>query len=360
MLAMRSRAWSVALCLVAALSACSSRPARLHYGINDAPEGRRLMWPPEPEIPRYQFSGQLTGEDNFVHDEGEGLMQRFFRWVTGLGEETPRELQRPQAVVGDEKGRIFVTDVSRAAVFVFDEPAGELRIWEYASGLRRFVSPIGIVADPDGSIWVADAELGIVAHLDRDGTPLAAVGKGMLKRPTGLARDPDSGEIFVSDTYGHDIKVFSPTGELLRTIGGRGSEPGLFNYPTHIYIANGELFVTDTMNARVQIMRLDEAGEPRALGRRGLYIGNLVRPKGVAADREGNIYVVESLYDNLLIFNDKGEFLMPIGGVGQGTGKFYLPSGVWVDDLNRVFVADTFNGRVTIFQYLGNGIGNGG
>jgi len=65
------------------------------------------------------------------------------------------------------------------------------------------------------------------------------------------------------------------------------------------------------------------------------------------------VYVVESYYDHLLVFNRRGEFLMPIGGVGQETGKFYLPAGVWVDGRNRVFVADMFNGRVMVFQFLG-------
>ena len=46
---------------------------------------------------------------------------------------------------------------------------------------------------------------------------------------------------------------------------------------------------------------------------------------------------------------------MPIGGLGLGTGKFYLPVVVWIDSRNRVFIADMFNGRVTVFQFLGGG-----
>jgi sugar lactone lactonase YvrE len=47
--------------------------------------------------------------------------------------------------------------------------------------------------------------------------------------------------------------------------------------------------------------------------------------------------------------------LLPIGGTGKEIGSFYLPGGVWVDARNRVFVADTFNGRVVVFQFLGGG-----
>ncbi|MDD5316396.1 MAG: SBBP repeat-containing protein, partial [Candidatus Cloacimonetes bacterium] len=88
-------------------------------------------------------------------------------------------------------------------------------------------------------------------------------------------------------------------------------------------------------------------------GERGLYLGNLVRPKGVAVDSEGNIYVVESLHDYLLVYNREGQLLLALGGTGGDIGQFYLPSGVWVDSRDRIFVADMFNARVMIFQFLG-------
>lgn len=338
-----------------ALAACSSAPARLHLGVGDDPVLSRLMWPPGPEIPRYQFAGQLFGEVNFVRDEAaDGALTRFFRWLVGLADDRPKTLQRPQGVAVDSDGRILVSDVSRAAVFVFDGIAGELRILEYASGQRRFVAPIGIATDDDGSFWVADAELAVVAHLKPDGTTLPPIGVGELERPTGLARDPVSGRLYVADTHRHVVREFARDGTALRTFGRRGHDDEGFNYPTHLAIRGNELLVTDTMNSRVQILRIDSGEFLGSIGRRGLYTGNLVRPKGVATDADGNIYIIESLYDNLLIFNSKGQFLMPIGGVGHEVGKFYLPSGVTVDDLGRILVADTFNGRVAIFQYLGN------
>ena len=117
----------------------------------------------------------------------------------------------------------------------------------------------------------------------------------------------------------------------------------------------GELYVTDTLNNRVQVFGADGQVLQRQLGSRGLVLGNLVRPKGVGVDGEGNVYVVESFYDSLLVYSREGEFLMPIGGTGKATGRFYLPSGVWVDGKNRVHIADMFNGRVVLFQFLGGG-----
>lgn len=356
----RWRAWGLAGACLALLGACAAPDVvrgRLHYGMQDAPEGSRLFWPAAPEVPRYLYTGTLTGEANFRAEEAApGGWRAFGRWLVGLDGPgaAPLVLQRPTAVVGDEAGRLYVSDISRQAVFVFDEKAGELLLWEQAEAARRFVAPSGLAVAP-GRLFVADAELGAVFVLDAQGKPLATIGRGLLQRPTGLARDPQSGQLYVADTQGHDIKVFSSAGELLRVIGRRGSAPGEFNFPTHLSWVQGELYVTDTLNNRVQVFGADGQLSPRQFGSRGLVLGNLVRPKGVGVDGEGNVYVVESYFDSLLVYSARGDFLLPIGGTGTATGRFYLPAGVWVDSRNQVHVADMFNGRVVLFQFLGGG-----
>lgn len=348
----------VALALLAfALAACASAPAKLHFGMLDAPEGRRVQFPPEPEVPRFLYAGQLVGERNFrrAQSDLERPMNDLFELITGVGSpEVERvELQRPVSGLADDAGRIYVTDMSRQAVYVFDERAGELLVWERARGLTKFLAPAAIARGRNGEVLVSDAELGYVVRLDAQGNPTGVIGEGQLKRPTGLAVDAARGTMFVADTYDHDVKVFDAQGTLLRRIGRRGDAPGEFNYPTHLALARGELYVTDTMNSRVQVFDAQDGRLTRRIGERGLYIGNLVRPKGVAVDSEANVYVVEGYYDYLLVFNARGEFLLPIGGTGMDTGRFFLPSGVWVDARNRVFVADMFNGRVVVFQLIG-------
>jgi DNA-binding beta-propeller fold protein YncE len=338
--------------------AASGGPAVLHFGMEDAPEGRRIVWPQPPEVPRYLYAGQLVGELNFRRPGAEGAAAgaRLFRWVVGLdSEEANRSvLQRPLTGMVDAAGRIYVTDMSRRAVYVFDERAGELLVWEHAAGLASFISPAGIAEGRAGEVLVADADLAMVVRLDATGRPVGAIGKGVLKRPTGIARDATSGRIYVADTHAHAILVFDDAGTQVDTIGRRGEGDGELNFPTHLALAKGELFVTDTMNNRVQVFGTDGRFR-RRFGASGLYLGNLVRPKGVAVDNEGHVYVVESYYDHLLVFGPGGEFLLPIGGTGTETGRFYLPAGVWTDSRNRVFVADMYNGRVVIFQFLGGG-----
>lgn len=334
---------------------CASTPTVLRYDTENAAKTDRV-WPAAPEAPRYRYVGQLTGEENFrpENEATRSTALKVFEWLVGLvgGGVDRVVLQRPQSGTVDEQGRVYVTDVSRRAVYVFDKPAGTLQVWDMARNGIRFETPIGIAPGARGEMLVADAELQGVFRLNREGNPIGEFGQDVLKRPTGLARDAKRGLIYVADTYAHDIKVFDDDGQLLRVIGRRGEADGEFNFPTHLAFAGERLYVTDTMNSRIQIFDADGKWLSQ-FGKRGLYVGNLVRPKGAAVDREGNIYVMESFYDHLLVFDSQGRPLLALGGTGKEPGKFFLPAGVWTDSQDRIYVADMFNGRIVILQFLG-------
>jgi len=340
----------------ALLLSCSQTPKRMSYFVEDPLQFGEVLWPDLPEVPRYRYAGQLLGEENFVDPEGDepGALLKAWKWIAGIGgkaDAPDRSLVRPQS--GMVSGsRVYVTDVGRSAVFVFDRAGGRLWIWDQAGGGSNFISPVGIAAGRDGSVLVADSELGRVVRLSAEGKALGSFGEGVLERPTGVVRDAANQRIYVVDTRAHNIKLFDDDGRLIDIIGQRGEGPGEFNAPTHIALDGDRLYVTDTLNARVQVLDLD-GGAVSTIGKRGLYLGNLTRPKGVTVDADANIYIVESYYDHLLVYDPQGEFLLPIGGTGNRAGEFYLPSGVWNDSMGRVYVADMYNARVMIFQFLG-------
>ena len=202
-----------------------------------------------------------------------------------------------------------------------------------------------------GGYLGTDSELRRVVRLDALGKPAGDFGGGVLTRPTGIARDPLTGTIYVADTGAHDIKAFDESGRLIDTVAGPGRGVGRLNTPTHMVFHEGRLYVADTLNFRVQAFNRD--GTPVFdFGELGLSVGNMSRPKGVAIGGEGRIYVVESYYDYLLIFDQSGQLLLPIGGTGREVGQFYLPAGVWTDNQHRVYVADMFNGRIIVLTEL--------
>lgn len=344
--------WQATVAVLSVMAACAG-PERKTPTLEPATQS--IVWPDPPETARYALAGVLIGERDFIAEDAASpdTATAALRWIAGLvvGEEDYEELRRPVSGMTDASGRVYVVDASRKSVVVFDMLGKEFREWRAAAPKLAFAAPVAIAGDDAGGVLVTDSELAEVFRLDAAGEPKGRFGKGIVKRPTGIARDPATGTIYVTDTAAHDIKVFDSGGVLVEVIGARGSEPGQFNAPTHLAFHGDQLYVADTLNFRVQIF--DRAGDGRlTFGRLGLYVGQMTRPKGVAVGRDGRIYVVESYFDHLLVFDPRGELLLPIGGTGQGIGQFYLPAGAWTDDTGRVYVADMFNGRVVVFKEL--------
>lgn len=340
---------------------------KLNYDLRPEEQRSAVFWPPAPDTPRYRYVGELVGQPNFVGantDDVKSSAITILKWIVGLFDSSNDVLlMRPQHGAVAEDGRVYVVDAGRNALVVFDPNAlaedgqasgeGQMLIWEFIEGNTRFASPISVAMVWDGTIAVTDAKLGMVVRLDRSGKLISKMGVGQLQRPTGIAFDRDSGQLFVADSAAHDIKVFDRAGQLVRTIGGPGEGAAQFNAPTQLAFGRGHLYVSDTLNSRVQVFDT-EGQRVSGFGERGLYVGNLTRPKGVAVDDTGIVYVIESYFAHLLAYSDKGEYLLGINGSGLQGGQFFLPSGVWTDGDGRLFVADMFNGRVVVFEFLGN------
>ena len=89
-------------------------------------------------------------------------------------------------------------------------------------------------------------------------------------------------------------------------------------------------------------------------GHHGDGSGDFARPKGVGVDGDGNIYVVDALFDVVQIFDKNAENIsLDLAGLVRGEGEFWLPGGLFIDEENNIYVADSYNRRVQVFKYLG-------
>jgi hypothetical protein len=53
------------------------------------------------------------------------------------------------------------------------------------------------------------------------------------------------------------------------------------------------------------------------------------------------------------VFNREGQLLYYFGQMGTGLGRFQLPTGLWIDRDDHIYVVDSYSRRVQIFHYLG-------
>jgi DNA-binding beta-propeller fold protein YncE len=210
------------------------------------------------------------------------------------------------------------------------------------------------VAWCDYLLAVSDSGLKQVFLLDRKGKLVRRIEKpGGFERPTGLAYDARRKWLYVVDTLASQVYAFDlRTGRLTQTLGNPGKLPGQLHFPTYVALdAQGRILVADSMNFRVQAFEPD--GQISFLfGQQGNASGYMAVPKGIGVDGEGHIYVADSYFSVVQIFDKDGRLLLSFGGVGQAPGEFQVPTGLMVSG-NRIYVCDTQNARVQVFEYIG-------
>jgi DNA-binding beta-propeller fold protein YncE len=62
--------------------------------------------------------------------------------------------------------------------------------------------------------------------------------------------------------------------------------------------------------------------------------------------------VDDSAFNNVQVFNEDGQILMFFGEMGNKPGQFWLPAGMYIDADDKIYVADQYNKRINVYQYL--------
>ncbi|MCZ6680809.1 MAG: peptidyl-alpha-hydroxyglycine alpha-amidating lyase family protein [Candidatus Poribacteria bacterium] len=188
-----------------------------------------------------------------------------------------------------------------------DKPAYEIvEGWGPLPEGWEFKQVAGVAVDSQDRIYVYNRGEHPVIVFDTDGNVLHTWGEGFLKHAHGIFIDA-ADTVYLVDRFLHAVLKYSPEGELLMTIGtldqpGENGDP--FNHPTDVALSSsGEIYVSDGYgNARLHK------------------------------------------------FSAEGEHLLSWGVAGDSIGEFNLPHSVWVDDADRVYVADRENHRIQIFN----------
>ena len=160
------------------------------------------------------------------------------------------------------------------------------------------------------------------------------------------------------DTQADQVVVYDADSlKELRRIGTAGKNhylttPGDFGGASNVAVdKDGNVYVTDTMNNRVEIFDAD-GKFISTFGKAGDGPGYFARPKGIAVDSDGHIWVADTVQNRLQVFNREGQLLTYIGGYGHYPGQFESIVGVAIDKNNRVFTSEQYPGRVQQYRYI--------
>jgi DNA-binding beta-propeller fold protein YncE len=165
-------------------------------------------------------------------------------------------LSRPMDVlVNEETGDVYVADGSFSRIVVFNSIGKAIRaIGQRGTGPGRFRAMTAITSGADG-LYVLD-RLELPAQvLDWDGNYRYSFGESDLIFPNAIAVDKDQ-RAFISDRSDNTIRVYQ-NGQLLLKFGGGGSSPGKFRLPSGLWVNGNLLYVADSLNRRVQVLRIN-------------------------------------------------------------------------------------------------------
>jgi DNA-binding beta-propeller fold protein YncE len=231
----------------------------------------------------------------------------------------------------------------------------------------REMGAVGDVAiDPDGRhVWAVircdaggeqfgweclDSDLDAVLKFAPDGSVIESFGGGMFIWPHGIDVDSD-GNVWVTDAVsaartpngnrGHQVVKFSADGKVLMILGTPGvpgGGPDHFNAPSDVVVAdNGDIFVADghgdDTNNRV-VKYSSDGTFIKAWGRTGYAPGEFRTLHAIAIDSRGRVFVGDRSNNRIQLFDQDGNFLTMWTQFGR-------PSGIFFDDDDRIYVADS-------------------
>ena len=282
------------------------------------------------------------------------------------GSESPY-FSRPNDVAIDGK-KIYVSDTGNNRVCVFNLRGvflfsfGKSGVAYPSAGAEitwrpgEFNYPFGIDVDERGRIFVADTANWRIQVFSPDGKPLFWF--PFLKDKNWaevfpLSLDINGERLYLADGFKKRIVVFDLNGNYLYSLGEKGRLAGMIAGPLGVAAAkDGTVFITDNRNLTLTAYQpLGKIFWVRGRPPKGIVSPNRFfgLPAGVAVDDEGFVYLVDAFSFNVKIFNQEGEFLVEVGRRGTGRGEFNFPRGVKVYK-NLLAVADMENNRVQIFR----------
>lgn len=214
---------------------------------------------------------------------------------------------------------------------------------------------------PEGNLWVAErcgqnscvgSTVDPVLLLDTDGNVLRTFGSGMIAWPHGMFVEPN-GNLWITDAsaagaeergLGHTVQKFSPTGELLMTIGipgEPGDPPQRLTRPNDVLVApDGSIFIADGHGPQGpnRVMKFAADGTYlMTIGESGYGPRQFLEPHALAMDSQGRLFVADRYNNRIQILSQDGEFI-------AFWTQFGRPSGIFIDENDLIYVADSESG----------------
>jgi len=321
-----------------------------------------IVWPNPPAIARIRYINWYSAQPLKDVDKPKTAKQG---WMDRLAGTVPQsdggkmlfQLAQPYGIALDSKGKVYVADTKVGAIFIFNTETRDVEMIKNKTD-AHFVRIIGLAMDDNDRLFVSDPALRHVLVFNAQHKAEDVITDGMVE-PSMLAIDTQNRLLYVSDISQDQILVYDADSLKLKRkmgTGGKNHElttPGDFAKPTGVAVdKDGNLYVADTLNNRIEIFDADGTFI-RTWGKAGDGPGYFARPKGLAIDGDGHVWVADGVQDRVQVFTPEGQLLIALGGHGLLPGQFQGLVNIASDNRhNRIYTSEIYPGRVQEFRYV--------
>jgi hypothetical protein len=249
---------------------------------------------------------------------------------------------KPSDVLALPSEELVVVDGDRGRAAIFDRNGAFLAYLEAPGAF----SPLAAALGPGLSIYLLDSYGGSICRYDATGQLAGVTNEDRGSSFVDLCFDK-TGAAYLSDHVEDKVHVRHGEAWSGAGLGGFGSGSGMFIDPSGLDVDERDLlYVCDTGNSRIQVM--DQWGAVTAVVPLR-EDGCRPRPRSIAVDRWGNLFVTDAGCECLRILGADGAETFCLKGEGPGLSFTESPGGL--DEMDeRLYVADAVAGAIQVFD----------
>lgn len=217
----------------------------------------------------------------------------------------------------------------------------------------QLVTPNGIAVDSKNLVYIADSKVRAIFIVNVDTGDYSMIKNGSdarFKWLTGLAID-DSDRLFAADSGMRHVVVFDKNHKIEGAISEDLVAPGglaIDNENRLLYVADAEQDLVLVYDCDPPFKLIRKLGKPGTKHTSTLP-GEFAKPVGVAVDQDGNVFISDTWNTRIEVFDADGTFIRTFGEAGDGPGYFARPKGISIDGDGHIWVADAVQDRVQVF-----------
>ncbi len=219
--------------------------------------------------------------------------------------------------------------------------------WLSKMGGKPLSFPVDVAVDRKGVVFLLDSGIRSIGIYSPRGEYVREIqGRGGWKDPFAISIAAD-GTIFLADGDGGRVLEMDLSGKIRREYhAGRNARI------TGVAVFADSVYCVDNRNSRVVVFKRGDA-KPESWGKKGDLPGELNSPLRLAIDGGGRVFVTDVMNSRVQWFSAFGQHLGTLKKFGAGEGKIFRPTGICLDNKGRIWVSDSYTGLVQLFEENG-------